>query len=139
MFAGAVQQYLEAQGLSPVHVGGFGDYTVTATPSYAVHAESAARSAHDGDIETYPVRLQLRTRASNMIDAEKAGQTAYALIMGLAGQTILWTDPRDSEERSYRIYMTRAVQRPTWYPTAEPGEEASCNFELSVRELVLVP
>lgn len=135
MLDGAVQQYLKANGLVPVHVAGFGDYTTAGAPAYAVRVEAGADADHDGDMPRYPVRLQLRTRAANMPDALKAAEAAFVLILALNGQTIDWVDPRDDATRSYEVSGVRAVQRPTWFPTPEPGEETSCNFVARVMEV----
>jgi hypothetical protein len=135
MLAGAFQQYLKAQGLSPVHVGGFGDYSAPSGPAWNVHAEAGADATHDGDTDLYPVRLQVRTRAANMIDAGTAGERAYARILAASGQTLTWTDERDQSTRRYEVRGVRAMQRPTWFATPEAGEETSCNFRLNVREL----
>jgi hypothetical protein len=135
MIAGAVQQYLKAQGLAPVSVGGFGDYSRAGPAAWAVNAESGADATHQGDADLYPVRLQIRTRAADVIRAENAGREAYALVLALNGQTITWTDPTAEASRTYQLSGIRAVQRPTWFATPEPGEETSCNFILSAREL----
>lgn len=138
MIAGAVQQYLKAQGLAPVSVGGFGDYTAAGAPAWAVQAESGADSTHQGDTDLYPVRLQVRSRASHAIAAENAGRQAYPLVLALSDQTIAWDDPTDesgASDRQYQVSGVRAVQRPTWFPTPQPGEETSCNFVMNVREI----
>lgn len=135
MLAGAIQQRLKADGMSPVFVDGFGDYTRAGAPAISVHVELGADATHDGDSEVYPARLQLRTRAANAIDALKAAEQAYARILGLSGQTLTWTDPRDASTRQYQVTGVRAVQRPTWFATPQPGEETSCNFVLRAREV----
>ena len=133
MLAGAIQQYLKAQGLAPVSVGGFGDYTQAAAPAYAVHAEPGADAELEGG--SYEARLQLRTRAANAIAAEEAARDAFDLIRAADGQTLAWVDPVGDADRQYLVEAIAAIQRPTWYPTPEPGEETSSNFRLFVTEL----
>lgn len=135
MIAGAFQQYLKAQGLSPTHVGGFGDYTANQMPRWVVNAEPGADATHDGDSADYSARLQLRTRAANVIDALNAAERAYPLILATSGTVLIWTDPRNASQRRYRVSAVRALQRPTWLATPEAGEETTCNFTLAVREV----
>lgn len=134
MLSGAVQQWLKAQGLSPVHVGGFGDYSRAGAAAWAVTALPGADVAI-GHPDPYDARLQLRTRAADMVSAEEAARTAMGMIRGMGGQTLLWTSPVDASTRSYRIQGVRVVQRPQWFPTQEAGEETSANFDLFVSEL----
>lgn len=133
MLAGAVQQALKAAGLNPVSVGGFGDYTA-GPPAWCVHVELGADATLEGDV--YGARLQLRTRAANAIAAENAGRRAFDLVRALDGTELAWVDPTGEADRRYQVSAIVALQRPTWFPTPEPGEETSCNFQLLVREVV---
>lgn len=132
MLAGAIQQYLKAQGLSPVYVAGFGDYTTVGVPAVAVHAEPGADAELDGG--AYEARVQLRTRAANQPAAEEMGRSAFDRLMAADGRVLTWTSPVGGPSRNYRLEAIRALQRPTWYPTPEPGEETSCNFRMLVTE-----
>lgn len=134
MLAGAIQQLLKANGMSPVYWPAFSDYSDTATPSWAVTTSS------DGDAEfvggAYFARVQIRTRAQNPIAAEKAGRQALAVVLAADGQTIAWDDPTTpAADRSYKLEAISIVNRPTWYPTPEGGEETSTNLSLLVTEV----
>lgn len=132
MLAGAVQQYLKAQGLTPVYVAAFGDYT--ATLAYAVRAESRTDVELNGG--AYEAGLQLRTRAANIIAAENAGGIAMNHLLNADGQTLFWDDPTGpAGDKSYLLEAISIVNRPTWFPTTEPGEETSANFSLFVTEV----
>lgn len=132
MLAGAIQQWLKAQGMTRVLVGGFGDYSETGTPAVAVHAEPDANVEMDSG--TYSARLQLRTRAANAIAAENLGRTALDHVLAADGEALAFTDPTGEQDRTYRLEAIAIVNRPTWYPTPEPGEETSCNLRAMVTE-----
>lgn len=134
MLAGAIAQKLEQLGLVPVFVGGFGDFKDVAM--WAVHVEAEADATHQGDSELYPARVQVRAKAGNYIDVLKAAQQAYDAVLGLNRTQVTFTDPRPpNTQTTYEVRGIRAMQRPTWFATPEPGEEASVNFALYAREV----
>ncbi len=132
MLAGAVQQYLLAQGMTPVSVDGFGDYTTVGAAAVSVHAESDADAELVGG--SYNARVQLRGRASNAVAAENVARQALALLLSADGTVIGWDDPTGEQDRTYLLEAIRVVNRPTWYPTPRVGEETSCNCRLMVTE-----
>lgn len=133
MLAGAIQQYLRRAGLSPVYVGGFGDYTTAGAPAWNVSVESDDFAELDG--ATYNARLQIRSRAANIIAAENAGRTAFDAVRAMDGEDLPWDDPTGGPDRTYRVEAIRVVNHPTWYATPEMGEETAANLRLFVTEL----
>lgn len=131
MLAGALQQLLKANGLTPVFVAAFGDYRLDT--SWAVRAEP--RSEVSLDDGSYAAGVQLRSRAADIVAAENAGRTALAIVLAADGSTINWTDPTSVANRSFKLEAISIVNRPTWFPTIEPGEETSCNLQLVVTEV----
>lgn len=130
MLAGAIQQYLKANGMALVYVSAFGDYT--AATAVAV-AATLGRDATLDD-ESYYARVQIRARAANAVAAENAARQALELLLAADGLTLEWDDPTNAADRSYLIEAISIVNRPTWYPTLEQGEECSCNVELFATE-----
>src|SRR5688572_3944740 len=131
MLAGAIQQYLKANGLTPVNVSQFSDYSASAPAAVTVVAFS------DGDAEltggAYGARVQLRARASNQIAAENKARQAMVLVLAADGLTLVWDDPvTPPTDRSYKLEAISIRNRPSWFPTAEAGEEVSCNLSLLV-------
>lgn len=131
MLTGAIQQLLKANGLSPVYVEAFGNYNTDT--SWAVHADPRNNASLDDG--SYNAGIQLRTRAANVVAAEIAGRQALAIVLAADGTTITWTDPTAVANRQYKLEAISIVNRPTWFPTAEPGEETSCNVQLFVTEV----
>lgn len=132
MLSVAIQQYLKANGLTPVNVYQFANYT--GATEYVVRTES--RTDAEFSDGAYNAALQIRTRAANAVAAEKAARTAMNLVLAADGQTLLFDDPTTpAQDRSYRLEAIAIVNRPTWYPTPEPGEETSANFSLLVTEV----
>lgn len=134
MLADAIRQLLKANGLAPVYLTAFADYSAVAAPSWAVTATP------DGNVEftggAYAARVQIRTRAADAIAAENAGRQASDILLAVDGQTIAWDDTSTPpHDRSYTLEAISIVNRPTWYPTPEAGEETSCNFEMFVTEV----
>lgn len=132
MLAGAIQQYLVAQGLTAatVFVSQFGNFTGAAQHAVAVFPDNDAE--FDG---AYRTRVQLRARAGNAIAADEAARLALGLLQSADGLTLVWDAPTGYTDRSYRVEAISRVNGPTWFPTAEPGEEASTNLEMFVTEV----
>lgn len=132
MLAGAIQQYLKAQGLTPVSVPGFPDFT--GATGYAVRAEPRTDAEFTGG--AYFASVQIRTRAADIVRAEAAGRSALTLVLAADGLTLLWDDPvSPANDKSYRLEAISIVNRPTWYPTVEIGEETSTNCSMFVTEV----
>lgn len=132
MLAGAIQQYLKAQGLLKVNVAQFGDYAQDT--AYAVAAFPDTDAELTGG--AYNARVQLRVRAPNMIAAENAARIARTHILSADGDTLAWDDPTGpAGDRSYLLEAIQTRNRPTWYATPEAGEEVSANFSLLVTEV----
>jgi len=133
MLAIAIQQYLADAGVAWVGVDALGDFATTGPAKVSVHTESDANAELNTD--TYGARVQLRSRAPNAVDAEKACRTALELLLAADGQTLQWEDPTgEPVSHAYTLEAISVVTRPTWYPTKEPGEETSCNVRLFVTE-----
>jgi len=136
MIAGAVMLYLRAQGLSPVRLATLGDYTAGAGAVWAVFDEAGGDvSRLDRSVEWYAARLQVRARSDDMVRAVAACRQAYDLIRAARGMTLTWTDPITAAVRQYQLMRVNPFTRPTWIPTRAPGEMATSNYDLRVREI----
>lgn len=134
MLAGAIQQYLKAQGMSPVTVGYLPDFTQAALPAIAV----VAFSDRDAELSdgAYSARVQLRSRAADAVAAENVAREALDTLLAADGLTLEWDDPTSPPtDRSYLVEAISIVNRPTWFPTSELGEETSCNVEMLITEV----
>lgn len=133
MLAGAIAQYLSANGVPRVMVDSLGDHTQAGEPPVSVHTEADDFAVLEGG--TYNARLQIRTRHARRIVAEQTGEMVSALVLAMEGRQIDFAPPAGLEPRSYIIEGVRVTNLPTWYPTPEPGEETSSNYRLFVTPL----
>lgn len=127
MLSLAVLQVLKAEGFQRLRVGGFIDYN-----------NDVAFAINDfpgGDEGLYGAGLQVRSRAPDAVSAVMELERVYDAIIDLRYTTIPYVDPLDtSRNRDYDIRWIEPIQRPTYIPTPTPGEEATVNFRLYVRE-----
>jgi hypothetical protein len=126
MIALALQQLLKSAGLPWVGVGTLGDFAPGAAPRLSVYA---AAGAGEG---LYPVTVQVRARAADLVAAEGACAIAYDTILQARYTTLHWAD--GARSGAFDVRWIEARDRPTWYPTPDPGEEAAVNFTVYVRE-----
>ncbi len=131
MFAGAVKNWLTANGMTRVTVGGFRDYSPAATPAWNVaEAPEGGQEAYQRPL--WRTNIQIRARAPDMVRALGAGELAYAAVLAMRSEVLGWTNPADGTARQYRVSGVTPLQRPTHYPTPEAGEEASFNVRCLV-------
>lgn len=134
MIAGAVQQRLGAAGLSPVRIAEFGDYVAGAGPVWAVYDEPGRDWGVLESTRPYEVALQVRARDDDMLRALRACRRALVEVLALAGDLVSWTDPQTGTVEQYRVLGVRRINGPTWVPSPTPGEVATSNYRLQVRE-----
>ena len=122
----AFQQLLKARGYT-VRYGGLGNYRNDLV--------FAVVDAPGGDEGLYPVSLQVLARAPDAVSAVEGLREVYEVMLGLRYSEVAYEDPLDaSRNRTYHVRWIEALQRPTYVPSPTPGEEATVNFRVYVRE-----
>lgn len=138
MIAGAVQRYLQAQGLDPVRLTSPGDYQAGQGAVYVVWAEERGDVQRIGTLARgpYTAGLQVRARHDSEVMAMESVRQTMDHIRALPRQTISYTLP-DGSSRSYRIRGVRHVNGPATYPQTPGagGYMATSNYELRVEDV----
>lgn len=128
MIGFAFRDYLQQAGVVPARYGEFGDY-VRGQASFLVYAST------DGGEGVYEAALMVKARAGDAVAAERECGRARDAVLAARYSTLRYTPPGAGQtQRVFHVQYIREDQRPTWFPTAEQGEQASSNFTVFVRE-----
>ena len=130
MLTTAIQQALKPL-LGRVYVIELPDYSAGSAPTHAVYV------APGGDEILYDARVQIRTRAANVLAAEAAAMDAREAMLDLRYQTVEYDDPRDPPgvTQAYHFLYIDPIERPTYIPDPSPGYLFSANYRVFIREV----